>query len=510
MLRGRVALAGAAACVCALAQDSATAYAQTTPPSVRLLAGSPSMTIHRLGRLVPLDLPIFVASAGGDFQLNVVRPDYDSPRLVNQVESATGAVVRPLPAEILRGWRGLKDFLRLSLRTRSGKLVAWRTLDFCPNSGGAGQRVNDDGPPSSRYPAFCDASSPFTRGIVWGIDEGWAVSAFGSGEYGKDYGGKKDVVAESKPGGEDDRFVRIPNGRYVATVRILPTYARLFGVAPEAAQASIAVRIKGRIPKSSPGGGEKSGGGIAPRRPEQAATEAVPTLENPDPATLPDLVATPAWQIRLTRQGNGREFLVFAATPWNAGPAPMVVEGFRRPNENLMDAFQYFFGDNGAVVGRARVGSMEYDHRRGHEHWHFLQFSSYTLLDASRREVVRSRKQAFCLAPTDAIDMTLVRTNWTPALIGFGGSICGAQSAIWVREQLDVGWGDTYYQGVPGQSFEVTSLPNGRYYIRIDVNPFGVLKEASTANNTELRTVDLVGQKGRRRAVVHPWHGIRQ
>jgi lysyl oxidase len=61
---------------------------------------------------------------------------------------------------------------------------------------------------------------------------------------------------------------------------------------------------------------------------------------------------------------------------------------------------------------------------------------------------------------------------------------------------------------VPGQSFDVTNLPNGRYYIRIDVNPTGLLKEASTANNTELRAVDVRGPKGRRRAVARPWHGI--
>jgi len=505
MLRGRVALAGAVAYV--LVQGSATAYAQSTPPSLRLHAGSLSTTIHRYAREVPLDLPVFVASTGGDFQLNVTRPDYDSPKMVNQVESASGAVVRPLPREILRGWGGLRDFLRVGLRTRAGKLVAWRTFDFCPNAGGGGQRVNDDGPPFSRYPAFCGAGSPFVRGMVWGIDEGWAVSALGSGESGKS--GGKEIVYEGKPDGSgDERFVRVPNGRYVATVRILPPYAQLFGIAPESAQVSVAVRITGRIPKSSPEAGKRASG-MARAAAEQAPDEAVPTVENPDPATLPDLIATPAWQVRLMRQRNGREFLGFAATPWNAGPAPLVVEGFRKPTEDLMDAYQYFFDASGAVVGRTHVGSMDYDHRRGHEHWHFLQFSSYTLLDASYQEVVRSRKQAFCLAPTDAIDLTLGRTNWTPPFIGFGGSVCGALNAIWVREQLDVGWGDTYYQGVPGQSFEVTSLPNGHYYIRIDVNPQGVLREASTANNTELRTVDIVGPKGKRRAVVHPWHSIR-
>ena len=455
-----------------------------------------------------LDLPIFVASTGGAFQLNVVRPDYDSPRVVTQVDAGTGAHVRALPREILQGWSGLKDFMRIGLRTRGGKLVAWRTLDFCPNAGGSGQRVNDDGPPFSRYPPYCGAGSPFTRGMVWGIDEGWAVSALGVRRVRRvRCRGRRGAGGSGGGGGLRRPSRTAGTSRPSASSR--PTPSSSASRRPTRRRPSPCGSWDGS-PKGShvPVDGEGSGGGMG-RAAAGATSEPVPTVDNPDPATLPDLVATPAWQVRLMRMGR-REYLGFAATPWNAGPAPMVVEGFRKPSEDLMDAYQYFFDPSGNVVGRTQVGAMEYDHRRGHEHWHFLQFSSYTLLDANRQEVVRSRKQAFCLAPTDPIDMTLGRTNLTPSFIGFGGSVCGGLNSIWVREQLDVGWGDTYYQGVPGQSFEVTNLPNGRYYIRIDVNPLGVLKEASTANNTEFRTVDIVGPKGRRRAVMHAWHTIRQ
>ena len=505
-LRGHVALAGAAACALVASAPAASQAA----PSVRLITASPQVTIKRQGNLVPLDLGVLVAATGGDFQLNVVRPDYDSPRVANQVHAATGAVLRPLPADVLRGWSGLKDFLRVALRTRAGHLVAWRTLDFCPNAGGLGQRTSDDGPTISRYPAFCaSGGSPFLRGMVWGIDRGWAVDALGSAEDGK-YGGYGEAMALEGSGGEarEDRYVRVRNGRYVATVRIAPRYAQLLGVPAADAQVSVHVTVKGRVRRDrSPRVVIDDMGRHAAAHTE---TEPVPDVANPDPQTLPDLVALPAWQVRLMRGRKGREYLAFAATPWNAGPAPMVVEGFRKPAERLMDAYQYFFDADGNVVGRWAVGSMEYDGRRGHDHWHFLQFSSYTLLDASGREVVKSRKQAFCLVPTDAIDMTVRRTNWTPQNIGFGGSVCGAPSSIWVREQLDVGWGDTYYQGVPGQSFEVTNLRNGLYYIRIDVNPLGLLKEASLTNNSELRAVELRGPKGKRRIVVHPWHGIRR
>ena len=50
-------------------------------------------------------------------------------------------------------------------------------------------------------------------------------------------------------------------------------------------------------------------------------------------------------------------------------------------------------------------------------------------------------------------------------------TICGAPSSIWVRETLQAGWADTYYQSVPGQAFDVTGLRNGRYWILIETNP---------------------------------------
>jgi hypothetical protein len=67
---------------------------------------------------------------------------------------------------------------------------------------------------------------------------------------------------------------------------------------------------------------------------------------------------------------------------------------------------------------------------------------------------------------------------------------------------------DTYFQSLPGQSFDITDLPNGRYYIQVEVNPTWLLHEASTDNNVSYRRVRLKGSPGHRTVVVPPYFGI--
>ena len=73
---------------------------------------------------------------------------------------------------------------------------------------------------------------------------------------------------------------------------------------------------------------------------------------------------------------------------------------------------------------------------------------------------------------------------------------------------LDIGNGDTYTQYLPGQSFDVTDLPNGTYYIEVKANPSDRLAELSTTNNTSLRKVILSGSGADRRLEVPAVHGL--
>ena len=136
-------------------------------------------------------------------------------------------------------------------------------------------------------------------------------------------------------------------------------------------------------------------------------------------------------------------------------------------------------------------------------HWHFTDFARYRLLDADKSAVVRSRKEAFCLAATDAVDYTVPDADWRPYNTDLQ-TACGAHTAISVREVLTTGSGDTYGQWRPGQSLKLTDLPNGKYFIEVAANPFDRLHETSTDNNVSYRKVWIGGVPGARTVRVPP------
>ena len=424
---------------------------------------------------------VFVTAQNSPFELRVGRESYTDPIELNQ-EIEDGPTVALDPA-LLDGWSGLKNFLKVVVRNSNGKVVQQRSVTFCPNSYEA-ERVNDEGPGSQTYPEWC-GGGPFVKGMVWGIDEGWAARAFGW----------EGIMFDG------------PDGRYRVSVSIAPKYTEIFDVDSSATSAHVNVKVKTV---------KRSGGGCHHCKPpgfrsfsesdEMQQSAAVPDMGNPAPSLLPDLVSLPAWGMDVRRQRK-QDFLRFAATVWVGGASGLHVEGFRRPSQDVMDAYQYFYQD-GEIVGRAPVGTFEFDDRRGHTHWHFRQFAEYRIVDASNNQVVKSTKEAFCLVPTDAIDLSLEGAQWRPDHIGFAGSACGHEGSLWVKEVLPLGWGDTYMQSRPGQSFNVTDLPNGTYFIEVEANPGGNLHDGDPGNNVERRKIKLRGKPGARFVKVPPWNGI--
>jgi len=461
-------------------------------PRIKLIVAQNYFTVPRFGKQVFVDPGIYVASLGSPLQFDVQRASYTKPLTITQVIYLPGGrqEVRPLPAWVVDGWNGVRRFVRLTVTNADGKIVGSSLLPFCPDELSA-QRTNPDSAVTSPFPQVSCSSDPFEQGMVLGIARGWGVDPYSGGGIG--FG----------PG----NIFNLRLGTYTATVNITRTWVRLLHIAKRDAVAHVRFTVvKGSgcsdICPPHPG---TAPGGTLPRLPS------VPELRNPPSSVLPDLVALPSWGISVQHFSGpkgtpGNDQMQFGATVWIGGNSPLDVEGFRSHGSPVMPAYQYFWR-NGRVIGRARAGTMGFDGKKGHNHWHFQQFAQYRLLNSTKSLVLRSQKVGFCIAPTDAVDLVLPHATWVPSFTGLGGA-CGSPSALWVQEMLPVGWGDTYFQSVAGQSFDITNLPNGTYYIEIIANPEKVLHESKYGNDISLRKVILGGRPGHRTVRVPAWHGI--
>ena len=467
----RAAVALAAVAVAApLAVAPGPAAHAATGPALLLEAAQGTVTLTRATvddgtgegyTVVRGDLGVHVVAPSRAFEVHARRAGYDQP-----VVLTLHAPGQTTPLGTAASVTGLPGFWTTTITNAAGRVLERSTTGFCAN-GSQPVRRRPDAPGASPYPRGCQAG-PYTLGNVFGIQAGYAVPALT----------------------DHPLFEELPLGSYTVTLEIAGRYRQALGMTAAQARAKVAVRL---VQGTAEQWLQRSTTGPAP-----AALRARPSaplgrrLRPSGP--LPDLRSLPAWDIEVL---EGR-YLAFSATVWNAGPGRLVVDGFRDArNRDLMQAYQYFFSTSGQQQGYAPVGTMEWDARDGHEHWHFTDFATYRLLDAKKQFVLRSGKEAFCLANTDVVDYLVPGANWRPSGTDLE-SACGERGSLGVREVLDTGSGDTYPQDLPGQSFDLRGLANGTYYVEVRANPDRRLFEGRTNNNTSYRKVVIGGPAGQR------------
>jgi hypothetical protein len=480
----------------ALALGPVVAQAATTPGAIiRLFTPTHDLTmkIHHAGadQWTDFNANVYMKAVGARFEIDVRRPSFH-----RSVEATVriGGRTKPLALKYLDGWNGLKSAFVVTWRTPSGEELSRRTMTWCPNDGD-GSRLSPDSAPKTAFIAGC-GTHPFIRGQRWGIDRGWARPVL-----------PYQIEAPADTSG-DHLALEISMRADLAQVLEIPESNRTlrFDVDVEHVNDEAETEEQPGDPGTEPGhdaGGDTvtSDASSSPRRAPTASRTAATA---PAADTLPDLIALPGYGMS-TRNESSADYLDFAATVYNGGPGPLVVDGYRRGSEAEMDAYQMFYRGT-QQISSAKVGTMEYDVRHSHQHWHFKDFATYDLVNADHQRVRTSGKEAFCLAPTDAIDLFRPGAAVNPGN-GDLGTACGMESSVWVREVLSTGWGDTYTQARAGQSINITTLPNGTYWLRVTANPSNRLREASKANNVSLRRVVIGGTPGERRVWV-PNYGV--
>jgi hypothetical protein len=130
-------------------------------------------------------------------------------------------------------------------------------------------------------------------------------------------------------------------------------------------------------------------------------------------------------------------------------------------------------GSRDLVLGRPKTDDPDWVFSLCHQHWHFVPFAEYRLLDAQGAEVGIGHKQSFCIEDGNPLTTTNDRPRYT----------CE-------RQGLSVGWEDAYFANLSGQWVVVDDVAPGTYTLSIEVNYAAALPESDYSDNTA--TVSVV------------------
>ena len=330
-----------------LASGSGSASAAPTTSPLKLWAPGRVDAYTYGSKRVWTDLGLRLIAQDAPFELWSSRTDdYQGP-ITTVWHSPNGD--KTLDFTAMKNFDGLSDFVQINMTPRKGGPSMAMNKSACLS--GWSERVQPEAPATSPYPKAC-WYNPFTLGSVQGIQAGWATPIFG----------------QMRP-------MRLPLGKYDVTASIGQKYVDAFGIDPADATASFTLAVtkgdtRGNMRRSADGAAAHD------RIAKPAAHRPTGQVAPPANGPKPDLRPLPAWGIEVAPNGH---YLQFAATVWNGGDSPLVVDGFRNGQTN-MDAYQYFFDGDGNQVGYQPVGHMEWDARPSHQHWHFEDFARYSLV----------------------------------------------------------------------------------------------------------------------------------
>jgi len=127
-------------------------------------------------------------------------------------------------------------------------------------------------------------------------------------------------------------------------------------------------------------------------------------------------------------------------------------------------------GDADLILGRPSDDNPVFAWSDCHQHYHYLGFAEYELLDGDGKLATAGRKQAFCLVDTNRYDTA------DPTVSDDGVYTCTNQG-------VQRGWSDVYDSATACQHIDVTDVPDGAYTLRIAINSLHTLPESRYDNN---------------------------
>ncbi|MGH2621560.1 MAG: lysyl oxidase family protein [Anaerolineales bacterium] len=201
-----------------------------------------------------------------------------------------------------------------------------------------------------------------------------------------------------------------------------------------------------------------------------------------NPLLLPDLITLTPSSLYITRSNN-TSLLRLTNSVWNAGYGPLELWGRIGEDPGTHSVVQRIFQADSEYQERV-VG--EFIFHPGHNHWHLESFSLYELWSLSERGTLdrvaaTSDKVSYCLRDIHRVP----HPDQAPRM-GYGTCTYG-------RQGLSVGWADVYDHYLPGQSIDISGLPDGVYALISTADPYNLIQESDETNNAAVIYLEIAG-----------------
>jgi hypothetical protein len=206
-------------------------------------------------------------------------------------------------------------------------------------------------------------------------------------------------------------------------------------------------------------------------------------------AMLPDLMPKPQLNVTTERLVD-RWYIRFSTIIVNIGDGEFLLRATRQFVPANWTAEQLIPHSGGGAEAIPIDAQLAWG-GDGHGHWHVVRVATVRLvpLDEAGRpvgEVVATdSKIGFCF-----YDHTH-ELGRGPEEDVYSADTCGEEDDSLLGMGLSPGWNDTYRQSLPGQSIEVTGLPDGKYRLFTDVDEHAWFREVTRENNRTWIDIDL-------------------
>ena len=213
------------------------------------------------------------------------------------------------------------------------------------------------------------------------------------------------------------------------------------------------------------------------------------------PEKLPDLAMLPPFDFHINRTTDDRRLLRFSTVSVNIGPGRFRLLGFDpvdgvADHADILSVAQMIKHEDGTWSARDTTARMSWS-GDGHDHWHVLDFQKFKLVSLDKEVLGHVAKTGFC--SFDSYPYLSPR----PAFFTSDRDICQTNSGGKVMMGTSRGWGDIYRWSLAFQWIDITDLPNGRYRVRVVVDPpfatGGFFSEADETNNRSWTKIRIQG-----------------